>query len=193
MWLGDVVWMSIASLPEWSKGVDSSSTNENCVGLNRIGNMIAYRDPGSNRGPSDLQSDALPTELSRLVTNPTHESFIVAQRRAGKETYDINAAGISQREQIASAEASAAEPLESQLGTSLAQPVKPKALTLAPPASAQVPYMSLCLVSCALCFFASVMLCPASAVAFVPDAWWRNGKQMDTLGFEPRAFRTRSG
>ena len=24
------------------------------------------RDPGSNRGPSDLQSDALPTELSRL-------------------------------------------------------------------------------------------------------------------------------
>ena len=23
------------------------------------------RDPGSNRGPSDLQSDALPTELSR--------------------------------------------------------------------------------------------------------------------------------
>ena len=27
------------------------------------------RDPGSNRGPSDLQSDALPTELSRLVTN----------------------------------------------------------------------------------------------------------------------------
>ena len=25
------------------------------------------RDPGSNRGPSDLQSDALPTELSRLI------------------------------------------------------------------------------------------------------------------------------
>ncbi len=25
------------------------------------------RDPGSNRGPSDLQSDALPTELSRHV------------------------------------------------------------------------------------------------------------------------------
>ena len=25
------------------------------------------RDPGSNRGPSDLQSDALPTELSRQV------------------------------------------------------------------------------------------------------------------------------
>ena len=24
------------------------------------------RDPGSNRGPPDLQSDALPTELSRL-------------------------------------------------------------------------------------------------------------------------------
>ena len=26
------------------------------------------RDPGLNRGPSDLQSDALPTELSRLST-----------------------------------------------------------------------------------------------------------------------------
>ena len=27
------------------------------------------RDPGSNRGPSDLQSDALPAELSRLMCN----------------------------------------------------------------------------------------------------------------------------
>ncbi len=27
------------------------------------------RDPGSNQGPSDLQSDALPTELSRRKTN----------------------------------------------------------------------------------------------------------------------------
>ena len=27
----------------------------------------ACRDPGSNRGPSDLQSDALPAELSRLL------------------------------------------------------------------------------------------------------------------------------
>jgi hypothetical protein len=26
------------------------------------------RDPGSNRGPSDLQSNALPTELSRHIT-----------------------------------------------------------------------------------------------------------------------------
>jgi hypothetical protein len=26
------------------------------------------RDPGSNRGPLDLQSNALPTELSRLDT-----------------------------------------------------------------------------------------------------------------------------
>ena len=25
------------------------------------------RDPGLNQGPSDLQSDALPTELSRLI------------------------------------------------------------------------------------------------------------------------------
>ena len=27
------------------------------------------RDPGLNQGPSDLQSDALPTELSRLVVS----------------------------------------------------------------------------------------------------------------------------
>ena len=28
---------------------------------------LLCRDPGSNRGPLDLQSNALPTELSRLV------------------------------------------------------------------------------------------------------------------------------
>ena len=28
---------------------------------------ITWRDPGSNQGPSDLQSNALPIELSRLV------------------------------------------------------------------------------------------------------------------------------
>ena len=40
----------------------------------RIGSCTCARckrakcqDPGSNRGPSDLQSDALPTELSRLL------------------------------------------------------------------------------------------------------------------------------
>ena len=32
--------------------------------------MTTCRDPGSNRGPLDLQSNALPTELSRqLVRN----------------------------------------------------------------------------------------------------------------------------
>ena len=34
----------------------------------------ACRDPGSNRGPSDLQSDALPTELSRLIHWPATHS-----------------------------------------------------------------------------------------------------------------------
>ena len=34
------------------------------------------RDPGSNRGPSDLQSDALPTELSRLVPIAKIMSYI---------------------------------------------------------------------------------------------------------------------
>jgi hypothetical protein len=31
------------------------------------------RDPGSNRGPLDLQSNALPTELSRLLKGQCHE------------------------------------------------------------------------------------------------------------------------
>ena len=30
---------------------------------------IFCRDPGSKEGPSDLQSDALTTELSRLISN----------------------------------------------------------------------------------------------------------------------------
>ena len=29
--------------------------------------MLPCRDPGSNRGPLDLQSNALPTELSRQI------------------------------------------------------------------------------------------------------------------------------
>ena len=33
----------------------------------RIGKKRLCRDPGLNQGPSDLQSDALPTELSRPV------------------------------------------------------------------------------------------------------------------------------
>ena len=32
-----------------------------------LGTLKICRDPGLNQGPSDLQSDALPTELSRLV------------------------------------------------------------------------------------------------------------------------------
>ena len=31
--------------------------------------LLKCRDPGSNRGPLDLQSNALPTELSRLIQN----------------------------------------------------------------------------------------------------------------------------
>ena len=33
------------------------------------------RDPGSNQGPLDLQSNALPTELSRLV-NTTSATYM---------------------------------------------------------------------------------------------------------------------
>ena len=35
------------------------------------------RDPGSNQGPSDLQSDALPTELSRRNTSRLNVNFIL--------------------------------------------------------------------------------------------------------------------
>ena len=43
---------------------------------NAIGYIKTCRDPGSNQGPSDLQSDALPTELSRRQNvhyNPAHK------------------------------------------------------------------------------------------------------------------------
>ena len=45
------------------------------------------RDPGSNRGPSDLQSDALPTELSRpcstLATSQCDDAIVGVQPRHG--------------------------------------------------------------------------------------------------------------
>ena len=37
------------------------------------------RDPGSNRGPSDLQSDALPTELSRLGDRHQEDNKVAAE------------------------------------------------------------------------------------------------------------------
>jgi len=36
---------------------------------------INCRDPGSNQGPSDLQSDALPTELSRRQHSNAHKQI----------------------------------------------------------------------------------------------------------------------
>ena len=39
------------------------------------------RDPGSNWGPSDLQSDALPTELSRLGLISSASAQLGAERR----------------------------------------------------------------------------------------------------------------
>ena len=49
------------------KGVGSNPTAVTCC-CEREENMItsACRDPGLSWGPSDLQSDALPTELSRF-------------------------------------------------------------------------------------------------------------------------------
>jgi hypothetical protein len=59
--------------------------NKTCFYLQHVGNKVgeathnlpwktACRDPGSNRGPSDLQSDALPTELSRLADHLWEDS-----------------------------------------------------------------------------------------------------------------------
>ena len=66
--------MCLCGLPGWSM------QSAVCGGIARIARAGAHkrlterngcnegmcRDPGSNRGPSDLRSDALPTELSRL-------------------------------------------------------------------------------------------------------------------------------
>jgi hypothetical protein len=41
--------------------------------------QMICRDPGSNRGPSDLQSDALPTELSRHVCMENFNDLLKAR------------------------------------------------------------------------------------------------------------------
>ena len=41
-----------------------------CARIENPSREMPCRDPGSSRGPSDLQSDALPTELSRLCAMP---------------------------------------------------------------------------------------------------------------------------
>ena len=43
--------------------------------MRNIAQHAACRDPGSSRGPSDLQCDALPTELSRQVHAPFQEEL----------------------------------------------------------------------------------------------------------------------
>lgn len=59
----------------------------------------ACRDPGSNRGLSDLQSDALPAELSRLVGKEGGELPLVAGRspQRGPATPDLLAQGPGER------------------------------------------------------------------------------------------------
>ena len=48
------------------------------------------RDPGSNRGPSDLQSDALPTELSRQVLKHCFASSHTAIAKQRERQQDIS-------------------------------------------------------------------------------------------------------
>ena len=52
------------SIPGRGTFVKPQSIEEHKVAARRTAEKC--RDPGSNRGPPDLQSDALPTELSRL-------------------------------------------------------------------------------------------------------------------------------
>ena len=53
---------------------------------------FACRDPGSNRGPSDLQFDALPTELSRLVL----QKVIVSLVRIQPSEADFRTCGLAE-------------------------------------------------------------------------------------------------
>ena len=57
---------------DWNNGGDT-------IGI--LARKTACRDPGSNRGPSDLQSDALPTELSRLASFVLQRSTLCRTRR----------------------------------------------------------------------------------------------------------------
>ena len=50
------------------------------------------QDPGSNRGPSDLQSDALPTELSRLLL----QKVIVSLVRIQPSEADFRTCGLAE-------------------------------------------------------------------------------------------------
>ena len=51
----------------WIKRESEAVTEQ----IDCLNNIPVCPDPGSNRGPSDLQSDALPTELSGLMTKFT--------------------------------------------------------------------------------------------------------------------------
>ncbi len=53
-------WAFPVRTPCWAK---AWKTGNHCL----LEKMKRCRDPGSNRGPLDLQSNALPTELSRLL------------------------------------------------------------------------------------------------------------------------------
>ena len=56
---------------DWNNGGDA-------IGI--LARNTTCRDPGSNRRPSDLQSDALPTELSRLASFVLQQTFLCKAR-----------------------------------------------------------------------------------------------------------------
>ena len=63
------------------------------------------RDPGSNRGPSDLQSDSLPTELSRQMQianarNPSCPRFAKSHSKM-KSVASLASPGLAQIRQVA--------------------------------------------------------------------------------------------
>merc|ERR1712086_1006421 len=52
------------------------SLHDNIISTHILSNINKCRDPGSNRGPSDLRSDALPTELSRQMMMVTSAAVL---------------------------------------------------------------------------------------------------------------------
>ena len=69
MWRCIAAHAMMCSVPAFMCSM-TSMRQETCQPMhNNMTPVIQCRDPGSNWGPSDLQSDALPTELSRQLSS----------------------------------------------------------------------------------------------------------------------------
>ena len=76
MWRCIAAHAMMCSVPAFMCSM-TSMRQETCQPMhNNMTPVIQCRDPGSNWGPSDLRSDALPTELSRLRMAFTHGNIV---------------------------------------------------------------------------------------------------------------------